>query len=928
MPDWKQEILTRLAGLKLAPAREAEIVEELSQHLEDRFRELVSGGAAEDAARRMALEELRGDNVAPPFRAARAGLKEDAGLKPGATTVEGDANTLASGLRRVEQRVNPEPAVMGSGGKNFFASFRQDLRYAVRMLRKSPGFTAVAVITLALGIGANAVIFNSVNAMLLRPFLVRDLDRVVAVWEAAPKQNLDRASVAPGNFFDWNSQNKSFEQLAAMHGWGINLTGSGVAERVEGFQVTRDFFTLLGIAAEQGRTVAAGDFEPGHSSVMVLSHGFWQRNLGADPHVIGRSLLVNGAKFTVIGVMPADFDFPVGAQAWAPLDLTSKEKAERANHYLHVIGRLKKGVSASLAQADLNSIAVRLAHEYPSTNAGHEVQVFGLVEDVAQGSRQFLSVLMGAAIFVLLLACANVANLYLARATSRGKEIALRLALGATRWHIARQLLTESVLAGALAGAVGLLFAHWGLAVSRRSLPPFIVQHVAGLKHLEIDWRVTVFALLVALAAGILAGLAPALRASRPDLQAALKEGTRGSSSAPGHNRLRALFVVTEIVLATVLLAGAGLMVKGFRALMNADPGYDRTHVLTFRTSLSGSRYKEPPRIREFYQDSAARLAALPGVQSVGAVTSLPSSWSWDSTPYRGAGQPPANPGEMRITISQIASPGLFRALKVPLVAGRYFDSQDGADAPPVAVISNSLAERIWPHQEAVGKTIRFGAEEGHEPWRRIVGVVGDIRQSTFDPEPRPTAYVPFEQIPVTSFSFAMRVEGDPLALAPAARDAVRSVDPNEPIYDVRTLEQLISDNLSGVQQAAYMMSAFGFVALVLAAAGIFALMAFFVSQRTHEIGVRMALGAERADVLRFVVGRALKLAAIGLAIGLPFAIGVAIAVSSFLFGMIRVDVLGFVVLTLVLGLVAALAAYIPARRATRVDPMVALRYE
>jgi putative ABC transport system permease protein len=920
MPEWKQEILNRLASLKLEPAREAEIAEELAQHLEDRYKELASGGAIEAEARRVAMEELSSMDFD-----SRGGPR----ARPGTTTRVAPtmANELAHGLRRVEKRVNPEPAVMGAGGKDYFASFRQDLRYALRMLRKSPGFTAVAVITLALGIGANAVVFNSVNAMLLRPFLVRDLDRVVAVWEATPKQDLQHASVAPGNFFDWNSENKSFEQLAAMHGWGINLTGGGVAERVEGFQVTKDFFPLLGIAAEQGRTVAAGDFEPGHSSVMVLSHGFWQRNLGGDPHVIGRSLLVNGAKFTVIGVMPADFDFPVGAQAWAPLDLTSKEKAERASHYLRVIGRLKKGVSGSLAQADLNSIAARLARQYPSTNADHEVQVIGLVEDLTQGSRQFLSVLMGAAIFVLLLACANVANLYLARATSRGKEIALRLALGATRWHISRQLLAESVLVGALAGAVGLLFAHWGLALSRRSLPPFILQHIAGLKHLEIDWRVTIFALLVALTAGILAGLAPALRASRPDLQAALKEGTRGST-APGHNRLRALFVVTEIVLATVLLAGAGLMVKGFRAMMNADPGYDRTHVLTFRIALSGSRYKEAARVREFYQDVAARLKALPGVQSVGVATSLPSSWSWDSTLYRGEGQPPAGPGEMRIATSQIASPGFFSALKVPLIAGRYLDSRDGANAAPVVVISKSLAKRIWPGGDAVGKTLRFGTEEGNEPWRTVVGVVGDVNQSSFGTEIHPTAYVPFAQLPQPSSSFAVRVAGDPLALAPAVRDAVRSVDANEPIYDVRTLEQLISDNLSGVEQSAYMMSVFGFVALVLAAAGIFALMAFFVSQRTHEIGVRMALGAERADVLRFVVGRAVKLAAIGLAIGLPCAVALALAVSSFLFGMTRVDVFGFVALTVLLGLVAVLAAYIPARRATRVDPMVALRYE
>jgi putative ABC transport system permease protein len=802
----------------------------------------------------------------------------------------------------------------------------QDLRYGLRMLAKNPALTAAAVLAMALGIGANTVMFSSVNAVLLRPFAFQHLDRAVVVWETIPKQGADRISAAPANFREWREQNKTVDLLAAGHGWDVNLTGAGIAERVEGYQVTRDFFALLGIAPQFGRSVAAGDFEPAHSSVVVLSYRFWQRHLGGDPSAVGRDLLLNGAKFTVIGIMPADFDYPVGADAWAPLSLSAAQQADRASHYLQVIGRLKPGVSISEAAADLNTIASRLAQQYPGTNAGHGVSVVGLVRDVVSAGTQLILTLTGAAVFVLLLACANVANLQLARATARQREIALRIALGAGRWRIARQLLVEGVLLATLGALASLPLSSWDLDLSRRAIPAFIVQHYPGLKHFEIDSRVLAFTLAIAILAGILASLAPAFQASHADVNDVLKEGGRGSGSGPGHSRLRALLVISEVALALVLLVGAGLMVKGFGNLTNADPGFDRTHTLTFHIALAESKYKDAARIRNFYENVLARLQALPGVQSAALATSLPSTWSWDSTEYRGQDQPPAAPGELRVAISQSISPDFFRALRVPLLKGRFFTPQDGPHGAPVAVISHGLARRIWPDQDAVGKRIKLGGEQ--EPWRIVVGVVGDVRQSSFDQGTHRTAYVPFSQVPRPSSALAVRAWGDPMALAAPARAAVRSVDPEQPPYDMRTLEQLISDNDSGVEFSARMMLVFGAVALILAAAGIFAVMAYSVRQRTHEIGVRMALGAQRADMLRLVLGRAVRLALIGVAIGVPCALVLTQALSGLLFGVLSLDALTFAGVTALLALVAVLAAYLPARWATKVDPMVALRCE
>ena len=805
----------------------------------------------------------------------------------------------------------------------------QDLKYGLRMLAKSPGFTAVAIVALALGIGANTVMFSSINAMLLRPFAFRDLDRAVDVWETVPSQNRQHLPAAPANFRDWEEQTKGIELLAAIRGWDVNLTGKDLAERLECFQVTANFFPLLGIPAQLGRTIVADNFGTGRNAVVVLSHGFWQRHFGADPTIIGQSVLLSGQKFTVIGVMPSDFDFPVGAEAWVPLDFTLQEASDRANNSLQVFGRLKAGVSTAKAQDDLETIAARLGREYPQTNAGHGVRVMGLVDDLSFGSKQFVGVLMGGAGFVLLLACANVANLLLARVTGRQKEIAVRLALGAGRWQIARQLIVESTLVSLLGGLAGLLLAGWDLDLTGNTLPPFILQHVPGLKHLQADWRVLVFTIVVALLAGILVALAPALHISRPDLNEVLKEGTRSGTTSPSRHRLRSLLVVTEIALALVLLVSAGLMVRGFRNLANEALGFDRSHVLTFRISLAESKYNNAERIRGFYEQLIQKLQSLPSVESAAAVTAVPGGWwGWSSTPYSAEGQPPEALGEIRSAGAQTVTPEFFRALRVPLLKGRFISAQDGPEAPLVVDLSEGLARQIWPHEEAVGKRLRFGRPENNEPWRTVVGVVGGVRPTPWEKQADLTAYFPLAQAPQASTGLVVRTSGDPLALAAAVRSQALALDSEQPPYDLRSLEQLISDDLSGVEYSAQTMIGFGILALVLAAAGIFAVMAYSVLERTHEIGVRMALGARRADVLRLVIGNAAKLAAVGLGLGVAGAWAMTRVLTSLLFGVVRMDLLTFAGLTALLAAVAALAAYVPASWATKVEPMEALRYE
>jgi len=764
--------------------------------------------------------------------------------------------------------------------------------------------------------------------MLQRPFPFPNLNRIVTVWETAPKQDDNHLSPAPANFRDWTEQSTQIDQLSAVRGWDANLTRGDVAEHVEGSQVTANFFSLLGMGPQLGRYIGSTDFQGGVAPVVVISYGFWQQHLGADPGIVGRQLLLNGQKFTVVGIASADLDFPTGSKVWTPLDLNGAAKEDRETHYLTVFGRLKDGVSIHQAQANLETIAASLGKQYPKSNAGHGVNVRNTVEDLTVGTRQFVLMLMGAAVFVLLLACANVANLQLARASGRQREIALRAALGASRWHVGRQLLVESVLLALLGSAGALLLSALGTNLMRRSIPPFIVEHIAGLKHLQIDSRVFLFTLLVAVLTGVVAGLVPAWHFSRPNVNDTLKEGARGGSPSAGRIRFRSLLVISEIALSLVLLVGAGLMVKGFRTLLTNTMGFDRTHVLTFHAVLPEAKYHDKDRIRGYYEGVLRNIQALPGVESAACVTSLPSGWSWNWIEFTAEGKAPATSGDMPSVISQVVTPGFFPALRVTLRQGRLLADQDGPNAPPVVVISETMARQNWPDQNPLGKHIQLGRPESAQPFRTIVGVVGDVQPIPLDYDPAPTAYVPLAQQPVSSSAFVVRTSGDPLTLAGPVNAQLRAVDADQPAYDIRSLERVVSDGLSGVQLSARMMLIFGVCALTLAAAGIFAVMAYSVTQRTHEIGVRVALGARTFDMLRLVVGGAMKMAAIGLGIGLVLALLLTRALSSLLFGVVQIDVVTFALLTSLLALVAALAAYIPARWAMKVDPMVALRYE
>jgi putative ABC transport system permease protein len=804
----------------------------------------------------------------------------------------------------------------------------QDFRFASRQLRKNPGFTAVAVITLALGIGANTTVFSTVNAMMLRPFPFPRLDRIVTVWETAP--HYDHLSPAPANFLDWSERSTQFEELAAVHGWDANLTGGNLAEHVEASQVTADFFSLLGMPAQTGRYIGPADFRGGVAPVVVVSHGFWQQFLGSDPSLVGKQLLLNGQTFTVIGVAAADLDFPTGSKIWTPLDLTGAAKDDRDHHYLTVFGRLKNGASISQAQANLGTIAASLAQRFPKSNTGLGINVRGTVDDINDDSRQFLLLLAGAALFVLILACANVANLQLARSSGRQKEIALRAALGASRWQVGRQLLVESVLLALLGSAGALLLSAWGNNLMTRSIPPFILEHIAGLQHLQIDSRVFSFTLLVAVATGLVAGVAPVWHFSRPNVNDTLKEGARSSTSTTSRKRFRALLVTSEIALSLVLLVGAGLMVKGFRALLTHDMGFDRSHILTFHTVLSKEKYHDKDRIRGYYEQALRSIQGLPGVESAACLTSVPSGWTWNWMEFTAEGAPPGAPGEKSsaMAISQIVTPEFFAALRVPLQQGRLLSDQDASSASPIAVISESMARQSWPGKNPLGKRIRMGRPEEGQPFRTVVGIVGDVKPNAMDHDPTPTAYVPLAQQPDAASAFVVRTSGDPLKVAGLVSKQILSLDPAQPAYDLRSLDQVIFDGLSGIDLASRMMLVFAACALLLAAAGIFAVTAYSVTQRTHEIGVRIALGARRFEVLRLVVGGAMRTAMLGLGIGLVLALLLTRAISSALFGVVQFDLITITLLTLALASVATLAAYLPARRAARVDPMVALRYE
>jgi putative ABC transport system permease protein len=794
------------------------------------------------------------------------------------------------------------------------------------MLTKSPGVTAVAVLTLALGIGANTAIFSVVHALLLKPLPFPEMERLVAIWDESARYSHNEVTVA--NYLDWKAQSQSFEHLGVYRWWSTNLTGVEPPERVQGFLVSASLLDALGMKPALGRSFRTEENEPGKDQVAILMHGLWQRRFGGDPNIVGQTITLNGVARTIIGVMPPEFNFPRGAEVLAPLAFTPELSRNRGNHAYLAVGRLKAGGSLEQAQADISTIARRLEQQYPETNTGLSAIVYPLLADTVRQYRAALLVLMGAVGFVLLIACANVANLMLARTTGRLREVAIRAALGAGRGRIVRQLMTESLVLAVLGGALGVLLAVWGLDLLKASLPDDALRFVPGLNKLGLNYPVLGFTLLVSVLTGMIFGLAPALQASKPNLNEALKEGGGGKSTAGlGRHRLRATLVVAEVALSLMLLVGAGLLMKSFLNLLNTSPGFNPENVLTMNLILPTAKYTNNQQRAAFYQELVERVKPLPGVDAVGLVNHLPLGGSNSSTSFLIEGVPEPPPGQQFSGRYRACTPDYFRALGITVLIGRAFTEQDRAASPPVVIVNDTLAKKFFPNGEAVGKRFRFTGPLAENPWRQIVGVIADVKHELNTPV-QPEYYLPYAQDPWNAMVLVARTRSEPMALASAIQGQVRAIDNDQPVFGVKTMEQVRDDAVSLHSFSAILLGIFAGIALVLAVVGLYGVISYSVSQRTHEIGIRVALGAGRRDVLRLVVGQGMKLAVIGVVIGVVGSLALTQLMKSLLFEVNAGDPTTFVALPLMLLGVTLVACYVPARRATRVDPMVALRYE
>ena len=808
----------------------------------------------------------------------------------------------------------------------------KEIRYAARALVKRPGFSLVAVLTLALGIGANTAIFSVVNAMLLRPLPFKDPDRVVMIWGVLAKLHADTLPNAAPNFEGLKKDAQSFERMAAFRSWSWQLTGSGDPELVRGAKVSADFFEAVGAGPILGRAFTAEEDLPNRAPVAIISHSLWQRHFGGDKDVLGKTITLTGQNAQIVGVMPEGFHFPGGANmipglqfalnndVWMPLAITDEQRGRQGNLNLATIGRLKPGVSVAQGQTELRAIQQQL----PLGKIDFTVNVVPLHQQVVGTIRKPLLVLLATVAFVLLIACANIANLLLARATSRQKEIAIRAALGAGRRRIIRQLLTESLLLSITGGAIGLLLAVWGNSL----LVSLIPREVPRISEVSIDPRILLFTLGISIVTGLIFGLVPALQASRFDLNKSLKDGVRGMTSGAGQNRLRSLLVVAEVAMALVLLIGAGLLMKSFVRLLDVKPGFNPANVLTFDVQLPDlppSRYERKEEQTAFFQQLMTRLQALPGVENAGGVLSLPLSGAVESTDLIVEGRESTPDGERPNADYTVVTPDYFATLQIPLLQGRQLNAQDKLDAPLVIVINDTLAARIWPGENPIGKRLRVGFEE--KP-REVIGVVGTIKQSTLDAEARPAMYLPHLQSPNPRLTVLVRTHGEPLSMAATVRQEVRAVDKDVPIAQVQTMEKVLGASVAQPRFSMLVVGLFAALALVLSAVGIYGVMAYAVSRRGHEIGVRMALGAGANQVLKLVLKDGMTLALAGIAVGLLGAFALTRLMASLLFGIGAKDPATFISVAAFLAFVAFIACYIPARRATKVDPLVALRNE
>ncbi len=800
-----------------------------------------------------------------------------------------------------------------------------DIRYALRNLLRRPAFTLIAVVTLALGIGANTAIFSAINALLLKPLPFPQLDRVVAIWDKLPSRGLMHNEVAVANYLDWQSQSQSFEQLALYRWWSANLTGIDTPERIQGFLITANYLDAIGIKPILGRNFLPEENQPGKDAVAIITHSLWQQRFGGDPNIVNKTITINSVVRTVVGVMPERFNFPKGADVYAPLAMTPELMRNRGSHSYYVIGRLKSGASIESAQAEIDNINARLEQQFPETNKGWGATVFPIVADTVRTYDTALWVMMGAVAFVLLIACANVANLMLARATGRQKEIAVRTALGASRWRIVRQLLTESVIVALIGGALGVLVGFWAVDALRAANPADAAKYAPGWYQLGINPTVLFFTLGLSVVSGIVFGLAPALQMSKPNLNDSLKEG--GRQTGGSSHRLRSSLVVFEVALSLVLLVGAGLLVRSFLSLLRTDPGFNPDNVLTMNLVLPVAKYKDRPARAAFYHDLVQRVKVQPGVQSAALVNYLPLGGANSSDSYLVEGEPEPAPGQEHDGRYRVATPDYFRSMDISVLRGRGFTEHDKADTVRVVVVNETLARKHWPGQDPLGRRIRFYGPLDEAPWMEVVGVVKDVKHELDNPV-TPEYYLPHAQDPWNAMVLVARTSVDPALLSGALRQQVWAIDKDQPVFDLRTMREVRSMSVALYSFSSVMLGIFASIALVLAAIGIYGVMAFAVTQRTQEIGIRMALGARTADVLKLVVRHGMKLALIGIVIGLAGSWALTRFLKQLLFGVEATDLLTFSLVSLCLLVAAFVACYLPARRATKVDPMVALRYE
>jgi predicted permease len=816
-----------------------------------------------------------------------------------------------------------------------------DLRYARRALARTPGFTAAALLSLAIGIGANTSIFSVANALLLRPLPYRDTDQLVILWNRSPGLAITQDWFSPAQYFDIRTGSRSFEQVALAIGGNYTLTGDGEPERVGVARISSSLLPMLGARPLAGRLFSPDEDLPGHAAAAVLTYDMWQRRYGGDPRVVGSSVLLSGVSYPVVGILPRGFALPhevlpilqgpEQSEILLSLPLLTTSPQNRDHEDYNILARLKRGVSVQQAQAEMDTLTARLRRDYPEVyppNGGLTFGVVPLLEQVVGDTRHTLLVLLGAVGFVLLIACANVANLLLSRAIGRQREIAVRAALGAGRSRIVRQLLVESLLLAVAGGALGVLFSWWGVSW----IQAFGTRSVPRLHEIAIDFRVLLFTLVLSLCSGLVFGLAPALQVSRLDLHSSLKNAARGSSGMGATwgrgNRLRRLLVVAELALSVVLLIGAGLLIRSFARITEVAPGFNPTGVLTFDLALAGRKYDDPQAVLRSYRELWQRLDHLPGVTASGGTTSLPLTEQFAWTPITIEGRVAPASEKFLNADARVASGRYFEAMQIPLIAGRFFNDQDTADKPRVVIIDERMAREYWPGENPVGKRIHILQLRTGDPWQTIVGVVGRVKQDSLDSDPRIAFYRPHTQAAARGMTVALRTSSDPVKLATAVKNEVHALDPDLPMYAVRTMTQRVADSLAPRRFLEWMLSLFAVLALALASLGIYGVMAYQVNQGMREIGIRIALGATGQSILSLVMSRGMALALGGAGIGLAAALVLTRLMRGLLFGVDALDLVSFAATPVILALVAALATYLPARKAARTDPMSSLRSE